>query len=318
MNKQSCLIIGAVACSFFAILNFAFAQGTAFTYQGRLADGASAANGSYDLRFTLFDSTNLPGTIVAGPVTNSATAVSNGLFTVTLDFGAAVFDGSSRFLEVATRTNLGGAGSFTTLSPRQKLTSAPYAVRAANASLASAVTPGGVTASMLAPGAVSSLDTPNGLSTGVLRVGNNGLVGVGATNAQAGLEVDGGKTILAPTLLSALVDDVGTFTNLAGPCSLAVNGNLLAISGQDDNAFTLVDMSVPTNIVMLCSIQNGTGSFTNLGVLTDVAWSGNLLAIAANGSSAVTLVDTTIPTAPVWKFVLRDGAGGFSWGTATC
>jgi len=165
--------------------------------------------------------------------------------------------------------------------------------------LARNMAPGSVTAAMLAPGAVSSLDSPNGSTTGVLRVGNNGLVGVGSTNAQAGLEVDGGKTILAPALLTVLVDDVGSFSNLAGACSLAVNGNLLAISGQDDNAFTLVDMSVPTNIVMLSSIQNGTGSFTNLATLTDVAWSSNLLAVGSFESNAVTLVDTTTPGTPV-------------------
>ena len=61
-----------------------FAQGTAFMYQGRLSDGGSPANGNYDLRFTIYDSTNVPGTVIAGPLTNSATAVSNGLFTVNL------------------------------------------------------------------------------------------------------------------------------------------------------------------------------------------------------------------------------------------
>ena len=32
-----------------------FAQGTAFTYQGLLNDDASPANGSYDLRFAIYD-----------------------------------------------------------------------------------------------------------------------------------------------------------------------------------------------------------------------------------------------------------------------
>ena len=31
------------------------AQGTAFTYQGQLKEGASPANGSYDLQFSLYD-----------------------------------------------------------------------------------------------------------------------------------------------------------------------------------------------------------------------------------------------------------------------
>ena len=60
-------------------------QGSAFTYQGRLNDGGSPAGGIYDLRFTIYDSL-ASGTGVAGPLTNSATGVTNGLFTVTLDF----------------------------------------------------------------------------------------------------------------------------------------------------------------------------------------------------------------------------------------
>src|SRR5215471_1070293 len=60
------------------------AQTTAFTYQGLFQDSGVPANGTYDLRFTIFDS--LSGTNqVGGALTNAATVVSNGLFTVTLD-----------------------------------------------------------------------------------------------------------------------------------------------------------------------------------------------------------------------------------------
>ena len=105
------------------------AQGTAFVYQGRLNDGGAAASGIYDLQFTIYDSTNLPGVRIAGPQTNSAISVSNGLFSVALDFGNQ-FPGADRWLEIGVRTN-GGAG-FTTLSPRQQLTPAPYAITAGN------------------------------------------------------------------------------------------------------------------------------------------------------------------------------------------
>src|ERR1044071_6772667 len=84
-----------------------FAQGTSFTYQGQLTDGGGPAAGSYDLRFTIYDSTNNPGVVIAGPLTNAATGVSNGLFEVTLDFGGGVFSGPPRWLEIAVRTNLG-------------------------------------------------------------------------------------------------------------------------------------------------------------------------------------------------------------------
>ena len=110
------------------------AQGTAFTYQGRLNSSAGPATGVYDLKCSIYDSTNNPGTLVAGPLTNSATAVSNGLFAVTLDFGAGAFNGAARWLEIAVRTN--GDGAFTTLTPRQPLTPAPYALYALNAGTA--------------------------------------------------------------------------------------------------------------------------------------------------------------------------------------
>ena len=117
----------------------AVAQSTAFTYQGRLTDNGGAANGSYDLKFRLY-STDSGGSIVAGPITNSPVGVTNGLFTVSLDFGAGVFTGPDRWLEIGARTN--GGGAFTTLSPRQKLTPSPYAIFATTAATATNVATG--------------------------------------------------------------------------------------------------------------------------------------------------------------------------------
>ena len=115
-----------------AIFELASAQGTAFTYQGRLNDGAGPASGMYDLRFTIYDSPG-GGLIVGGPLTNNPTGVSNGLFTATINFGPGIFNGGSNWLEIAVRTN--GTGSFAALSPRQPLTPGPYVVfdRGANA-----------------------------------------------------------------------------------------------------------------------------------------------------------------------------------------
>jgi hypothetical protein len=96
-----------------------------------LLSGAGLANGSYDLRFAVYDADS-SGNLIAGPQTNSATGVSNGLFTVALDFGSGVFTGAARWLEIGVRTN--GSGIFTTLSPRQPLMAAPYAVMANTAS----------------------------------------------------------------------------------------------------------------------------------------------------------------------------------------
>jgi hypothetical protein len=107
----------------------ALAQYTAFTYQGRLDENGVPVNGIYDLRFTIHDA---GGSQIAGPVTNSPVLVSNGLFTVTLDFGASPFNGAPRWLEIAVRTN-GAAGAFTILTPRQFIAPTPYALYATKA-----------------------------------------------------------------------------------------------------------------------------------------------------------------------------------------
>ena len=64
-----------------------FAQGTAFSYQGRLSDNGALANGLFDLRFTLQEAL-AGGNQIGSAVTVSAAGVSNGLFNVALDFGA--------------------------------------------------------------------------------------------------------------------------------------------------------------------------------------------------------------------------------------
>lgn len=109
----------------------ALAQGTAFTYQGQLLDNGNPANGDYNLTFAVFDAL-VDGTQVSVSLTNAPTSVSNGLFTVTLDFGAGLFPGDARWLEVGVATN--GSSSFATLSPRQALLPTPYAIHASTAS----------------------------------------------------------------------------------------------------------------------------------------------------------------------------------------
>lgn len=126
MSKLS-LALSAIFCVLIFSLSPApaRAQGTAFAYNGKLDDGTNPANGSYDMSFTLF-ATNNGGDAIAGPVTNSATGVTNGMFSATIDFGTGVFTGSNYWMELAVRTN--GGGSFVTLSPRQPILPNPYAI----------------------------------------------------------------------------------------------------------------------------------------------------------------------------------------------
>src|SRR5437867_4044130 len=75
---------------------------SAFTYQGHLRESGAPANGSFDLQFALFPS-ETGGNPHSAVLTNSDVAVSNGIFTVTLDFGANVFSGASCWLEIGVR-----------------------------------------------------------------------------------------------------------------------------------------------------------------------------------------------------------------------
>ncbi|MDH7503843.1 MAG: hypothetical protein QHJ82_14185, partial [Verrucomicrobiota bacterium] len=131
--------------------------GTTFTYQGRLSDGGQPANGKYGLKFALYETAS-GGNPVAGPITNSPVEVASGLFSTTIDFGHGVFTGNALWLEIAARTN-GSLADFATLSPRQLVTPAPYALYAPNAGVANSalsLADGAVNNASLAPGAVTS------------------------------------------------------------------------------------------------------------------------------------------------------------------
>src|SRR4051794_15077401 len=108
------IICGFFLISFLAHASSAQAQGTAFTYQGRLSVSGAPANGIFDLSFTLY-ATNTGGVVLAGPLVNPSVAVTNGLFTTTLDFGN-IFVGASNWLGIAVSPT--GLNSFITLTPR--------------------------------------------------------------------------------------------------------------------------------------------------------------------------------------------------------
>ncbi len=93
-NKQFAVFALTLLCAFNSQLSTAHAQGTAFTYQGQFQNNGSPASGTYNLTFTLFN-TNTTGVAIAGPVTNNAIFVTNGLFMVLIDFGPGVFNGTN-------------------------------------------------------------------------------------------------------------------------------------------------------------------------------------------------------------------------------
>ncbi|MFZ0826632.1 MAG: hypothetical protein WAO02_04340 [Verrucomicrobiia bacterium] len=129
MKAKIPLFATAAFCCFLTAYTPVFGSiGTAFTYQGRVSNSNSPASGTYDLTFKLWNASS-GGAQVGATITATGTVITNGLFTQVLDFGSQ-FDGTSYWLELGVRTN--GAVSFATLSPRQQLTPAPYAISAEN------------------------------------------------------------------------------------------------------------------------------------------------------------------------------------------
>jgi hypothetical protein len=231
MSSKRVFLSVVLILALFMANNTGLAQGTAFTYQGNLSDGGRPANGSYDLQFTIYDSaTN--GTNVSVTITNLATGVSNGLFTLNLDFGNGIFSGPARWLEIGVRSN-GNTGSFAVLAPRQALAPSPYAITAATVS-------GAVPASQL----TGTLASPllGGVYTGAVLFSNaaNSFVGdaSGVTNVQASkltgaVQIPNGGT--GQTTASAALSALGGF-------SLSSNNN---VTGQVETFSNLNTLTFP-------------------------------------------------------------------------
>ena len=108
---------------------------TAFTFQGRLTDSNASASGTFDFIFRLYPTASA-GTQAGGDIVLEDVTVANGIFTVTLDFGAAPFISlTGNYLEIWVRRG-NETGGFTRLLPRSPLTSSPYAIHARRATSA--------------------------------------------------------------------------------------------------------------------------------------------------------------------------------------
>jgi hypothetical protein len=203
------------------------AQSSSFTYQGRLADGSAPANGTYDLQFALFDS---PGGNLQIGLTQTIpnVTVSEGVFTVTLDFGANAFPGASRFLEISARPI--GAASFTLLSPRQPIASTPYAVRSLTAGTADNATQlDGSAASAFVKTDDARLSDPRDPKTG----SSNYIQNTTSPQAAGNFNISGNGT--AGGTLSGNTVNAATQYNLGGQKVLGVSSDNVLKLGNSAN-----------------------------------------------------------------------------------
>jgi hypothetical protein len=280
------ILVGLLNCALWLGASLmAQAQGTtAFTYQGRLTDSGSPANGDYDLQFTLYNAPTSGGA-VGNPVTNRPVAVSNGLFATVLDFGASAFNGSPRWLELGVRTN-GSAADYSTLSPRQFISFVPYSITALN--LAGTVPGGGLAGTYT--NALTLANTGNSLT------GNGaGLTGLNAANLASGTV---GDARLSPNvaLLNASQTFSGVNTLLNPANTLAGNGaGLTALNAGTIANGTLGDGRLSGNVPLLNASQafSGVNSLLNPG--NSLAGNGaGLTALNAGNIASGTLADARL------------------------
>jgi hypothetical protein len=271
--KHNTLVPALVALAFLLLQPFtSHAQGTAFTYQGRLDTGGNPATGIYDLRFTIHE-TPSGGAALGGPITNAATVMDSGLFTATLDFGAGVFTGAERWLEIGVRTN--GGGAFATLSPRQALTSTPYAIRSANA--ASAVSLSGTVAASQLVGTISSNQIAAGSISTVMLA--DGAVTT-ANIADGAVNVAKLQTQLFAPLATTFTNPTPAFEDFFGRALAAVGTDRVLIGAYGDNTGAFAAGAAylfSTNGTLLTTFTNPTPAFQD--------WFG--AAVAAVGTDRV-------------------------------
>jgi hypothetical protein len=254
-----------------------FAQSAGFTYQGRLTDQGAPANGQYDLSFKLLDA---GGSLQGSPntVTVSDVAVTNGVFTVQLNFGTNAFPGAERYLEISLRRV--GEAEFTTLSPRQPITATPYANHSTLATTASNFS-----------GGLSGDVTGTQSTTVVSSVG-----GVSASNVADGVAAANNATESSTPNTLVKRDASGNFS--AGTITATLNGN----------ATTATTATTATNSTNFSGAL--TGDVTGTQAATVVSNVGGQS--ASNVAAATALANGASETNTPNALVRRDASGNFS------
>lgn len=266
----------------------------AFTYQGELRDGGVVADGIYDLRFRLYDA--LAGGAQVGPlVCVDNVAVADGKFSVELDFGG-VFGGTSRYMEIDVRADTGltcasGTG-FIVLSPRQKITSTPYASYA----LAAGSAQNAVTLN----GQLPSYYTNATNLTGTLadaRLSTNVSLLSGA-QAFSGVKTFNASPVFASAGAPFAVSSTTKVTGLNADLFDGLDSGAFAAAAHNHDAGAIVsgvlaDARIPSSVPRVGSANTFTGT---------------------NVFSAFTGVNRGTPITPNEVFGLQNAAGGTGYG----
>lgn len=324
------------AARLFSVLLFAFiccvftaqAQTTAFNYQGRLIDSFGARSGTYEMQFTLHSAASGAGNQVGSTVTNSNVQVTDGAFSVELDFGAE-FPGANRWLEISVKKP--SESSYTTLAPRQKINSVPYAVRALSAAAAetagiatnatNAVNAQTATTATTAGSATNFSGSLAGDVTGTQSATTVSTIGgISAANVASGataannaasdatpntiVKRDSGGNFAAGTITAALNGNATTATTATTANTVSTSAGDSIVTAINAGSSTINAARLPTTL----ATQNGINTFSGTNTFsTATTFSAGLSA----GSQRITNVATpTASTDAATKAYVDANVGG--------
>lgn len=256
----------------------ACAQSTVFTYQGRLDVNGDPVSGTYDFRFRLATDP-FGNNYVGSSVLIGGQSITNGLFTVQLDFGSGAFTGNNYWLEVNVRTN--GPGGYTLLSPLQPITPVPYAIFSTTANNALNATSAS-SAAKATTATTADAVAANGVNTFAIK-----------NEAVTSAKIAGGQVVKSLTASgNTLYDNV---TLVAGNnVTITPSGQTLTIAAAGGQAVTSLN-----------------------GLQGEVTLSGTSELTVSTGAGTLMLGVTAASANTANTMVKRDIDGGFSAGTVT-
>lgn len=199
-----------------------------FTYQGLLKSGGEPVNANCDFLFSLWNESGAGapptgGLQVGATQTVTVVSVTEGLFTVVLDFGSDAFDGQRRYLQIAVRCPAGG-GTYTPLDSRQLLWATPYALSLRPGAMISGTVNSGATVYGGAALSASNVSTDTNTA---------GLAGVSASTAGAG--VLGHATSTSGYAYGVIGDSLSTSGRGVYGRATATSGSTVGVKGVSDS-----------------------------------------------------------------------------------
>jgi hypothetical protein len=270
-----------------------------FTYQGQLLQGGEPFTGTVNLDFRLFAGSTAGAAL--GHLTAPNVPVTGGLVTIDLDFGTAAFGGEERWLEI----QVNGI----TLSPRQPVMAAPYALYARSAHGPSIT---GINASNITSGQV-----PASVMTGTYNLAGSftgsgaGLTSLNASNISSGTLGAGllsGTYANALTLNNAANAISGTFTG-SGAGLTSLNASNITTGTLANARTTGTAASTPSTLVL----RDAGGGFSAGPITAAFIGNGSALINLNAGNITTGVLDnartTGTPDSVPNTLVLRDSSG---------